>query len=249
MTNSLPRVVFIKHGEDPDDDRITRFFIDKGISPDIRRPFKGEPLGLCDSSVVASVVYGGPFNVFEEDKYPFLHDENRWIERCLTRRVPILAICQGAQSMARVLGASVGPKPGEPCEFGYYEIEATAVGRTLFPERLVVAMSHFHEFQLPAGATLLATSAAFRQQAFAFGDNALAFQFHAEVTPAGFRRWQKATPPGQGNYGRPGAQTPDEQTRLMRRHDEAQHVWFLAFLQRFFASTLFHFDETRRASG
>ncbi len=42
----------------------------------------------------------------------------------------------GAQQIARVLGAEVGPKPGEPTEFGYYEIIATEQGRGIFPERL-----------------------------------------------------------------------------------------------------------------
>jgi GMP synthase (glutamine-hydrolysing) len=232
----MPRVVLIRHGDDPDDDRVTTFFKDKGITPDIRRPFSGEPLGDFDTSVVAVVVYGGPFNVFEENKYPFLYDENLWIERCLKHDVPLLGICQGAQQMARVLGAEVGPKPGEPCEFGYYEIEATAAGRAIFPARLVVALSHFHEFQLPRGATLLASSAAFRQQAFQYGANAFAFQFHAEVRSAGFRRWQEATPANQGNYFRPGAQVREEQDRLMARHDQAQHAWFMAFQERHFAS-------------
>ena len=49
---------------------------------------------------------GGPFNVFDEAKHPFLHDENRWIEQCLKTGVPLLGICQGAQSIARVLGGA-----------------------------------------------------------------------------------------------------------------------------------------------
>jgi GMP synthase (glutamine-hydrolysing) len=227
----MARVVLIRHGDEPDDDRVVSYFRFHGIEPEIRKPFKGEALGEVDPGVIGSVLYGGPFNVFEEDRHPFLHDENRWIEQCMARDVPLLGICQGGQSIAHVLGAAVGPRPGEPHEFGYYEIRATERGRDYFPERLVVAESHFHEFQLPGGADLLAGSEAFAQQAFRYGTRTFAFQFHAEQTPAGFRRWQMRD---GAAYGRPGAQTRAQQDALMAEHDHRQHGWFMSFLDRLF---------------
>lgn len=227
------RIVLIRHTDDPDDDRVVAYFRSKGLEPEIRKPFKGESLSEADSSVAASVVYGGPFTVFEEEKHPFLHDENRWIERCMKNGVPLLGICQGAQSIARVLGAAVGPEAGEPHEFGYYEIVATEAGREFFPEKLVVCQAHFHGFQLPAGAELLAASPAFPHQAFRYGAATFGFQFHAEVTPAGFRRWQRSD---WAAYGKPGAQTGAQQDEAMARHDSAQHEWFMGFLDRLFAA-------------
>ena len=76
----MGRIVLVRHGDDPDDDRVVSYFRSKGARPEIRKPFKGEALGNLDSSVVASVIYGGPFNVFEEDKHPFLNEERRWID-------------------------------------------------------------------------------------------------------------------------------------------------------------------------
>lgn len=225
------RVVLIRHGDDPDDDRVVTYFRSSNVEPVIVRPFKGEALGEIDSSVVASAIYGGPFNVFDEDKHPFLHDEARWIRQCMAQGVPLLGICQGAQQIARVLGAEVGPKPGEPTEFGYYELTPTEAGRAYFPTDLVVAESHFHEFQIPPGAELLAGSALFGQQAFRYGETTFGLQFHAEVTPDGFRRWQDAP---WARYGRPGVQTREEQDRLMAAHDKAQHDWFMGFLERLF---------------
>jgi GMP synthase (glutamine-hydrolysing) len=227
----MARVVLIRHGDEPDDDRVVTYFRFHGIEPEIRKPFKGETLGAVDSAVIGSVLYGGPFNVFEEARHPFLYDENRWIEQCIARDVPLLGICQGGQSIAHVLGAPVGPRPGEPHEFGYYEIHATETGRDYFPDSLVVAQSHFHEFQLPAGAELLAGSDAFPQQAFRYGAGTFAFQFHAEQTPAGFRRWQSQN---RASYGRPGAQTREQQDALMAEHDRSQHGWFMSFLHRLF---------------
>jgi GMP synthase (glutamine-hydrolysing) len=89
------RVILIRHGEDPADDRVVSYFRERNIEPEIRRPFKGEALGNVDGSVAASVVYGGPFNVFDTDQHGFLNDEHRWIEQCMARDVPLLGVCQG----------------------------------------------------------------------------------------------------------------------------------------------------------
>ena len=229
------RVVLIRHGDEPDDDRVVQFFTARGVTPEILRPCRGEVLGEADGTVAASVVYGGPFNVFEEDKHPFLHDEARWIRQCMALNVPLLGICQGAQQIARVLGAEVGPKPGEPTEFGYYEITPTEEGRGIFPDSLFVSQSHFHTFAIPPGATHLAGSALFPNQAFRHGDRVYGFQFHAEVTPQGFRRWQEAP---WARYGKPGAQSRHEQDQLMDAHDAAQHDWFMAFLDRLFGKAV-----------
>lgn len=229
------RVVLIRHGEGPDDDRVVRFFRARGIEPEQCYPFKGDDLGRPDGSVVASVLYGGPFSVFETDKHAFLKDEHRWAEDCMARGIPLLGICQGAQSIAHVLGAPVGPKPGEPHEFGYYRIEATDAGKGVIPDDLVVAQSHFHGFDLPHGATHLAKSAGFEHQAMRYGDTTFAFQFHAEVTRAGFRRWQDKP---WAAFGKPGAQTRAEQDALAAWHDGAQQEWFLGFLAELFGPVI-----------
>jgi len=225
------RVILIRHGDEPDDDRVTAFLRGRGFATEVRKPFAGDELPDVNGGVAASVVYGGPFSVFEEDRHPFLIEEARWIGDCIAAQVPLLGICQGAQQIARVLGAEVGPAPAGWHEFGYYEIAATEAGRSLLPPSLVVTQSHWHGFGIPPGAERLAGSALFPNQAFRFGETTYGFQFHAEVTPEGFRRWQKAP---WAMYGKPGAQTAAEQDRLMALHDRAQHDWFMGFLARLF---------------
>jgi len=224
------RVVLIRHEDGPDDDRVVTFFRNHNINPEIVRPYQGESLGSI-KNVVACAIYGGQFNVFEEAKYPFLLKENNWIEQCLQHNVPLIGICQGAQSIARVLGAEVGPKAEPVYEFGYYEIHPTETGTQYFPDSLVVAQSHFHEFQLPQSADLLASSQLYQQQAFRYGSNVFGFQFHPEVIPDGFRRWQQTK---THVYGQPGAQDQALQNQLMQAHDTTLHKWFMQFLKTLF---------------
>ncbi|MEM7426727.1 MAG: glutamine amidotransferase [Pseudomonadota bacterium] len=225
------RVVLIRHDDGPADDRVVTWFRARNFEPEIVRPYLGQALGSAANGVAASVVYGGPFNVFETDRHTFLNIEHRWIEECMALEVPLLGICQGAQSIAHTLGARCGPIAGEPHEFGYYEIRPSEAGKDLFPETLRVTQSHFHEFAIPEGAVHLAGSDLFPNQAMRYGATTYGFQFHAEVTRTGFRRWQISD---AGHYGKPGAQTKQEQDRLGADCDGAQHEWFMGFMDRLF---------------
>ena len=227
------KLVLVRHGDDPPDDRVVSFAVTQGFDPVIVRPFKGEALPEADDSVAGSVIYGGPFNVFEEDRHPFLHAEAEWIRTCMAGKVPLLGICQGAQQIARVMGAEVGPPASGLHEFGYYPVSPTPEGQDLLPDTLYMTQAHFHTFAIPEGAVHIATSPLYPNQAFRIGDRTYGFQFHPECTIEGFRRWQ-STP--WAAYGKPGAQSREEQDALMLEHDARQAEWFYAFLAKLFGT-------------
>lgn len=229
------KLVLVRHGDDPPDDRVVSFAVQAGFDPVILRPFKGDRLPDPQGEVAGSVIYGGPFNVFDEDKHPFLHEEADWIRSCMARGIPLLGICQGAQQIARVMGAKVGPPPSGLHEFGYYPISPTPEGRDFLPETIAMTQAHFHTFAIPEGAVHLATSPLYPNQAFRIGDKVYGLQFHPECTIEGFRRWQAAP---WAAYGKPGAQSREEQDALMLEADSRQAAWFYGFLTRLFGQAV-----------
>ncbi|MFM8266866.1 MAG: type 1 glutamine amidotransferase [Ilumatobacteraceae bacterium] len=226
----MARVVLIKHDDDPCDDRVSAWFAAKGLDCDWRYPYRGDPLGRVGGDVEATVLYGGPQSIPDVHEHPHLVREAAWVLECERRGVPVLGFCQGAQVIAYALGAPSGPLDDGRCEFGYYPLRVAPAGAAVIPDGLVVCQSHFHQFEVPAGAELLASSDAFTNQAFRYGEHVWAFQFHPEITVTGFRRWQDIH---WAPYHRPGAQRRDEQDALMVRHDPIQHEWMTGFLTEF----------------
>ena len=226
------RILLIKHNDAPNEDRTATHLAARGFELDWRRPFAGETLPATTAGLAGLIVHGGSQPVPETNRYPFLRDEMRFIGQCLKADVPVLGICLGGQLLAHELGAAVGPHPQGYHEFGYYELFPTAAGCELIPDRLHVTQSHYHQFDLPAGATLLARSTLYPHQAFRYGASAYGVQFHAEVTKPIFHRWQREH--GQRFAGKPGVAAPDQQSRDAEAYDAAQHKWFTAFLDRLF---------------
>ena len=225
------RVILIKHGHGPNDDRVMNYLIDAGFTPDIRKPFAGDKLGELTGDIVGTIIYGGMYNASDTERYSFLQEEYRWIDDALKASIPILGLCQGAQMIAHHLGEWTGPKNPEIYEFGYYKIISTGVDPDFMPQSLHVTQYHYHTFDLPKSAVLLASSNDYENQAFRIGKNVYGFQFHPEVTIEGFRRWQYAA----GNdYLKPGSQDVTTQNELMCKYDADQAMWFYSFLEKLF---------------
>ena len=154
---------------------------------------------LTDAGIVASieqadllVVLGGPIGVGDAEAYPFLTPELRLIERRLTQDRPLLGICLGSQLMASALGSRVYPGGTKEIGWGHLQLTDAGMASCLAPLADPDAMVlHWHgdTFDLPDGATRLASSPLYENQAFAYGRNALALQFHIEADPARLEEW------------------------------------------------------------
>lgn len=139
----------------------------------------------------ALIVLGGPMNVDQTDRHPHLLTELRLLEQAFARDVPVLGICLGAQLMAKALGAAVGPNPVR--EIGWYPLTLTEAGQS---DPVVGGLDgrdvfqwHGDTFATPTSATLLGSSPTCPNQAFRYGKNAYALQFHLEVDAPTIQRW------------------------------------------------------------
>lgn len=59
------RVLLVRHGDEPADDRIVTWLTQFGYEIDSRKPFAGDLLGNPDDDLAGTVIFGGLFNVYE----------------------------------------------------------------------------------------------------------------------------------------------------------------------------------------
>lgn len=139
----------------------------------------------------AIVVMGGPMGAYEDAAYPWLGSEKRLLSQAVRGDVPVWGVCLGAQLLAAALGARV--YRGDEPEVGVLpvELEADAGADPVFaaaPSSFPTLQWHGDTFELPAGATRLAGSPAYRNQAFRVG-RSYGLQFHVEVSLDLAREW------------------------------------------------------------
>jgi GMP synthase (glutamine-hydrolysing) len=157
----------------------------EGIAADVTRVDRGEPVPGELGGAAGLVVLGGAMGVYEADRFPHLRDELGLIESAMRAGAPILGVCLGSQLLAAALGARVAPAPAK--EIGWFPVtvKAPALADPLFgplPESFVALHWHGDVFDVPGGATSLASSAHTEHQAFRYGERAYGMLFHLEPT-------------------------------------------------------------------
>ncbi|MFT4127778.1 MAG: type 1 glutamine amidotransferase [Gordonia sp. (in: high G+C Gram-positive bacteria)] len=151
-----------------------------------------EPLPADPAGYDAIVTMGGSMGVGDAHRLPWIADEIAFLRRAVDADVPVWGVCLGSQFLAAALGARV--VTGETPEIGVYTVALTPAGRAdpvwggLDVAEFDSVQWHFDTFDLPAGATLLATSAAYPHQLYRYG-RSYGVQFHLEAGGALVTRW------------------------------------------------------------
>jgi GMP synthase-like glutamine amidotransferase len=168
------------------------FMREDGIRWDAVELDEGEAIPALDP-YDALIVMGGPMDVFEEDKYPWLGVEKRAIRAWVEAGRPYLGLCLGHQLLADALGGTV-ERMASP-EVGMLTVETTEAARTdalfrgLGPSIGYLQWHGCEVTRLPEDAVVLARSPACAVQAFRVGARAYGLQYHVELTERTVGEW------------------------------------------------------------
>jgi len=190
----------------------------------------GDPLPNL-SDIDGLIVMGGSMNVYETARYPWLSDETAFIASTVAAGKPVLGICLGAQLLAVALGAKVEPNCHQ--EIGWFSIYKTdaADGLSLFdifPTEMDAFHWHGDMFHLPPGATHVARSAGCEHQAFIYGERAVGFQFHLEMTRTDAEQMVQSGLPEGGPFIQSAEAILAEPARFGQMND-LFHRWLSVF--------------------
>ncbi|ANZ36121.1 glutamine amidotransferase [Lentzea guizhouensis] len=145
------------------------------------------------------ICLGGEMGALDDLDHPWLADVRKLLSSAVSKGLPTLAICLGAQLLAAATGGQVRKGPQGP-EVGILLVAKRDVAGNdpLFadlPFTPDVVQFHSDEVHLlPPGAELLAASPKYPNQAFRVGTSAYGLQFHIETTPEIVLHWADKDP-------------------------------------------------------
>ena len=184
-------ILFVQHIKNEGPGIFKEVLDEEGKSCHILKTFSDERFSLpLDCRGV--IILGGPMNVDEESKYPFLKKEKELIENWLNKDIPLLGICLGAQLIAQVAGGKV--LKADEKEIGWYPIRLTEEGEQDsllkgLPKLFEVFQLHEDTFEIPPKGERLVTSDGCLNQGFRTGKRGYGLQFHLEANSEMIYDW------------------------------------------------------------
>ena len=142
---------------------------------------------LPDEKFSLVVILGAPESA--NDDLAYLIDEQQLIRNSVKDDVPVLGICLGSQLIAKTFGAQVYRGPKMEIVF-YHDLEILNNSKLFSGFKNPFSVFHWHgdTFDLPDGATLLASSKDYSNQAFQY-KSAVGLQFHLEINEQMINLW------------------------------------------------------------
>ncbi|MFR9729135.1 type 1 glutamine amidotransferase [Saccharopolyspora sp. MS10] len=206
--------------------RLGEWLSEAGADLDVVRPPEiPAPSALEECS--ALVVMGGRMGALDDAEHPWLAAVRALLSAAVSRQLPTLGICLGAQLLAAATGGRVAPIKKGP-EVGTLLVAKRDVATEdplLGPLPLTPDVLQFHHdevVRLPPSARLLASSPACENQIFRVGTCAYGLQGHIETTPDIVQDWVRTAAPETVRAARPGQLEPEH---LERFHTELAETW------------------------
>ena len=229
---SQPQILTVVHQDTSTPGFIGRNLSQRGYSLDQYCPCLGAELPRNLSHYDAVIIFGGPQSA-TDDHVAGIRAELDWLETtALPSKIPLLGICLGAQQLARVLGANVGPRGDGIVEIGYWPVSPTTQGTAFLPQKTTFYQWHSETFEIPSGAIHLAQSDSFPGQAFSYADHAFGIEFHPEITRDMVNHWCTSER-GSPKLKLPGAQPHDAQLASHSRCAGDARGWLDHFLDHY----------------
>jgi GMP synthase (glutamine-hydrolysing) len=200
-----------------------RALLDEGLPIRILDAW-GEGVWPGPEEVAGYLVMGGAMNVDQINSHPYLAEERRLLRRVIENGVPVMGVCLGAQLMARALDQPVTRAPRRKC--GFFRVYPTEEGgRDPVVSTFAAGDIEFHwnedTFDLPRGATLLASGPDGAIDAYRFGDRAWGIAFHPEVDGPELDGWIDAVGPKlESVWGRSPEELRKEAIDRLPAHEE-----------------------------
>jgi GMP synthase (glutamine-hydrolysing) len=188
----MKKVIVFQHVPHEDLGTLGPLIRDAGLQTDTIRFWSAPDAKPTLTGYRGLIVLGGPMGVYNAQQFPHLVTEASLIQRAAAANLPVLGICLGAQLIAHALGARVYPSGTK--EIGWYRLTPTknAANDLLFRHLGAtesVFQWHGDTFEIPKGAVHLSSSKLCMHQAFRYGRNIYAMQFHLEVDAAMIEAW------------------------------------------------------------
>ncbi|MGH3933906.1 MAG: type 1 glutamine amidotransferase [Pseudonocardiaceae bacterium] len=206
-------------------ERLGEWLASAGADLIVRRPaIEGVPERL--DGVDGVVCMGGSMGAYDDADHSWLPALRWLIAGTVARQLPVLGVCLGGQLLAAATGGAVrhgskGPEAGTQLVAKRDAAASDPLFGQLPLTPDVIQFHHDEIHRLPPGATLLASSPRYPNQAFRVGAAGYGVQFHIETSPATVLSWVRLDSVGAAAFPR-WQLDPDHLTQV---HADMAVVW------------------------